>query len=69
MLKLDLYVYFSQKSVHRRDSDKTKYMSFFIKEDELFEKYNEIWVKFKNSIWKEFHSKPVYNEKYLTANI
>ena len=40
-----------------------------IKDDELLEKYNEIWEKVKNSIRKEFDSKPVYNEKYLKAKI
>ena len=36
-----------------------------IKDDELLEKYNEIWEKVKNSIRKEFDSKTVNNEKYL----
>ena len=41
MLKLELYVYFSQKmSAYSRDFDETKYMSFLIKDDELLEKYN-----------------------------
>ena len=44
-------------------------MSFLIKNDELLEKYNEIWQKVKNSIKKEFDSKPVYYEKYLKAKI
>ena len=38
-----------------------------IKDDELFEKFNEIWENVKNSIRKEFESKLVYNEKYLKA--
>ena len=42
---------------------------FFIKDDELLEKYNEIWEKVKNSIKKEFDSQSVYNEKYLKAKI
>ena len=54
-------------SAYRRDFDETKYMSFLIKNDELLEKYNEIWEKVKNSIKKEFDSEPVYNEKYLKA--
>ena len=29
-------------SAYRRDFDKTKYMSFFMKDDELLEKYYEI---------------------------
>ena len=40
-----------------------------MKDDELLEKYNEIWEKVKNSLKKDFDSEPVYNEKYLKANI
>ena len=50
-------------SAYRKDSDETKYISFLIKDDELFEKYNEIWGKVKNSLKKEFDSEPVYNKK------
>ena len=39
------------------------------KNDELLEKNSEIWEKVKNSIKKEFDSKPVYNDKYLKAKI
>ena len=48
MLKLELYVYFYQKWVRRRDLDETKHMPFLIKDDELLEKYNDIWEKVKN---------------------
>ena len=44
-------------------------MSLLIKDDELWEKYNEIWEKVKNINWKEFYSESVYNEKYLKAKI
>ena len=44
-------------------------MSFLIKDDELLEKYNEIWEKVKNNLKKEFDSEPVYNEKYLKAKM
>ena len=44
---------------YRRDLNETKYMSFFIKDDELLENYNEIWEKVKNSIKKEFDSESV----------
>ena len=40
-------------------------MSFLMKDDELLEKYNEIWEKVSNSIKKEFYIEPVYNEKNL----
>ena len=38
-----LWIFLSKISAYRRDSDKTKYMSFLIKNYELLEKYNEIW--------------------------
>ena len=55
---------------YRRDFDETKYISFFMKDDELLQKYNEIWEKVRNRIKsEEFDSEPVYNEKYLKAKI
>ena len=56
-------------SAYRKDFDKTKYMSFLMKDDELLEKYIEIWGKVNNIIKKEFDSEPVYNEKYVKAEI
>ena len=41
-------------SAHRRHFDETKYISILIKDDELLEKYNEIWENVQNSIKKEF---------------
>ena len=37
-------------SAYRIDFDETNYMSLLIKDHELLEKYNEIWVKAKNSV-------------------
>ena len=54
---------------YRRDFDESKYIYFLIKDDELLEKYNEIWQKVRNSIKKGFDSDPVYNEKYVKAQI
>ena len=56
-------------SAYRRDFDETKYISFLIKDDELLEKYNEIWEKVKNSIKKYLDNEPVYHEKYINAKI
>ena len=44
-----------------RDFDETKYIIFWIKDDELLEKYNELWEKVKNSIKKNFDGEPVKN--------
>ena len=54
-------------NAYRRDFNETKYLFFLIKDDELLEKYNEIWEKVRNNIKKEFGSEPVYNKKYLKA--
>ena len=40
-----------------------------IKDDELLEKYNEIWEKVKNSLKKELDSEPVCNKKNLKDKI
>ena len=40
-----------------------------MKDNELLEKYYEIWEKNKNSIKKEFDSEFIYNRKYLKAKI
>ena len=56
-------------NAYRRDFVETKYISFFIKDYELLEKYNEISENVKISIKKEFDSEPLYNEKYLKAKI
>ena len=47
-------------SAYTRDFDEFKCMSFLMKDDELLEKYNEIWRKVKNSIKKEFDSELLY---------
>ena len=52
-------------SAYRRDFDKTKCVSFSIKDEKLLEKYNEIWKKFSNVMKDEFDSKPACSEKYL----
>ena len=39
-------------SAYRKDLDEIKYMYFLIKDDELLEKYNEIWERVCNSIKK-----------------
>ena len=38
-----------------------KNMSFFIKDDEVWEKYEQIWDVIKNKLGIKFHSKPIYD--------
>ena len=47
-------------SSYKKDFDETTYMSFWIKDHELLEKYNEIREKVKDSLKREFDIKPVY---------
>ena len=44
-----------------------KNMSFLIKDDEVWEKYEQIWDVIKNKPSFKFHSKPTYDQKYLKA--
>ena len=44
-------------------------MSFLIKDDEVWEKYDKIWDVIKNKLSIKFHSDPIYEQKYLKAKI
>ena len=46
-----------------------KNMSFIIKDDDVLDKYNEIWNKIKRNLNITFHSMPVYDEKYMKAKV
>ena len=40
-------------------------MSFLIKDDEVWNKYGEIWDVIKDKLDIKFHSEPVFEHKYL----
>ena len=44
-------------------------MSFLIKDDEVWDRYDEIWCVIKDKIGIKFHSEPVYEYKYLKAKV
>ena len=46
-----------------------KSMSFLIKEDDVLDKYNEIWDRFKETLSIKFHSMLVYDEKYVKVKV
>ena len=46
-----------------------KNMSFFIKDDEVWEKFEKNWDVIKSKLSIKFHSKPIYDQKYLKANV
>ena len=44
-------------------------MSFLIKDDEVWDKYDKIWDVIKDKLGIKFHSEPVYKYKYLKAKV
>ena len=46
-----------------------KNISFMVKDDNVLDKYNKIWNVNKNKLNIKFHSKPVYNQKYLKVKV
>ena len=46
-----------------------KSMSFLIKDDKVWNKYNEIWDVIKDKLDIKFYSEPVYEYKYLKAKV
>ena len=44
-------------------------MSFLIKDDEVCEKYEQIWDEIKNKLSIKFHSEPICEQKYLKAKV
>ena len=47
----------------------SKSMSFLIKDDKVWHKYDEIWDVIKDKLGIKFHSEPVYEYKYLKAKV
>ena len=46
-----------------------KNMSFMVKDDNVLDKSNKIWVKIKNKLNIKFHSMPVYDETYIKTKV
>ena len=46
-----------------------KNMSFMVKDDNVFDKYNKMWDKIKEKVNIKFHSMPVYDETYIKAKV
>ena len=44
-------------------------MSFLIKDDEVWEQYEQIWGLIKNKLGIKFHSEPIYENKYLKTKV
>ena len=46
-----------------------KNMPILIKDDKVWDKYNQIWDVIKDKLGIKFHSEPVYEYKYLKAKV
>ena len=46
-----------------------KNMSFMIKNDKVWDKYDKIWNVIKDKLGIKFHSEPVYEYKYLRVKV
>ena len=44
-------------------------MSFLIKDNEVWDKYDKIWDVIKDKLGIKFHSEPVYKSKCLKAKV
>ena len=65
-----LCIILPQMSGHIKYFEKEgKNMSFLIKDNEVWEKYEQICDVIKNELSIKFHSKPIYDQKYLKAKV
>ena len=46
-----------------------KNISFVVKDDDVLDRYNEIWNKIKRTLNIKLHSIPFYDEKYIKAKV
>ena len=44
-------------------------MSFMIKNNNILDKYNEIWEKIKETLSIKFHSMPIYDQTYIKTKV
>ena len=61
-------IFLQKMSAYKKGFDDTKYISFLIKDDELFKKFN-VWKNANNTIDKEFDIDLACNWKYLKTKI
>ena len=65
-----LFIIFPQvKGYIKYFENRNKNMSFLIKDEEVFDKYEQIWGVVKTKLGIKFHSEPVYDETYIKAKV
>ena len=64
-----MYYFTSNEWIHKTFWKRWKKNVFFVKDDSILDKYSKIWDKIKKKLKIKFHSKPVYNQRYLKAKV
>ena len=64
-----MYYLTSNKWLHKIFFNGGKNMSFLIKNNEVWEKYEEVWNVIKNKLGTKFHSEPIYENKFLKVKV
>ena len=65
-----LYVILPQMSGYiKYFENRSKNMSFKIKDEDVYLKYNEIWNKIKSILNVKLHSQPIHDEKYIKTKV
>ena len=65
-----LHIMLPETSAYVKSYDgQTKWMYFFIEDDDLLEKYNTTWDKVSTDIKKEFDIEPGYTQNFLKTKI
>ena len=66
-----MYYFTSNECIYKAfwKRGKKKNMSLMVKNDNVLDKYNEIWDKIKGKLNIKFHRIPVFDEKYIKAKV
>ena len=64
-----MYYFTSESGCIKHFENSAKNTSFMIKDGNICDKYNEIWGKFKETLSFKFHSKPVYDKRYIKVKV
>ena len=64
-----MYYLTSNEWLHKYFDNGGKDMSFLIKNNEVWEKYEDIWNVIKNKLSIKLNSEPIYENKYLKAKV
>ena len=64
-----MYYFTSNEWIHQIPLIRRHEHVFLIKDDEVWEKYEQIWDLIKNKLGIKFHSESIYEQNYLKAKV